>query len=72
MFYVHLTGLEEIKSYAVLESTTARPYNQTLLDMYSDGKPLGFGIGVGGERWKEQRKFALKVLNELSEKKTGE
>jgi hypothetical protein len=39
--------------------------------MYSDGKPLGFGIGVGGERWKEQRKFATRVLNELSEKKTG-
>ena len=72
MFYAHLKGLEEIKSYSVLESTTGRPYNQTLLDMYSDGKPLGFGIGVGGERWKEQRKFALKVLNELSEKKTGE
>ena len=66
-----VTGLDEIKSFAVLDSTSARPYNQTLLDMYSDGKPLGFGIGVGGERWKEQRKFALRVLNELSEKKNG-
>ena len=44
---------------------------QTLLDMYSDGKPFGFGIGVGGERWKEQRKFAAKVLNDLSEKRKG-
>ena len=39
--------------------------------MYSDGNPLGFGIGVGGERWKEQRKFASKVLSELSERRKG-
>jgi hypothetical protein len=63
--------LDEIKAYSVLDSTSVRPYNQTLLDMYSDGKPLGFGIGVGGERWKEQRKFAAKVLNELSERRKG-
>jgi hypothetical protein len=46
--------------------------SQTLLDMYSDGKPLGFGIGVGGERWKEQRKFAMRVLNEMSEGSKGD
>ncbi len=45
--------------------------DQTLLDMYSDGHPLGFGIGVGGERWREQRKFAAKVLSELSERRKG-
>ncbi len=39
--------------------------------MYSDGHPLGFGIGVGGERWREQRKFAAKVLSELSERRKG-
>jgi hypothetical protein len=39
--------------------------------MYSDGNPLGFGIGIGGERWREQRKFASKVLSELSERRKG-
>ncbi len=54
-----------------MDETTSRPYNQTLLDMYSDGSPYGFGIGVGGERWREQRKFAIKALNDLSEGKSG-
>ena len=28
-----------------MEETTTRPYNQVLLDLYSGGEALGFGIG---------------------------
>ena len=38
-------GLDEIKEFTALEETTGRPYNQVLLNMYSGGDPLGFGIG---------------------------
>ena len=39
-------GLEPIKEFSVLEETTFRPENATLLEMYSDGKALGMGIGA--------------------------
>ena len=42
---VLLGGLEEIKEFTALEETTGRPYNKTLLDLYSAGEPRGFGIG---------------------------
>ena len=35
------------------------------------GEELGFGIGLGGPRWKEQRKFASRALNILSEGQKG-
>ena len=37
--------MDEIKEFTALEETTGRPYNQVLLNMYSGGDPLGFGIG---------------------------
>ncbi len=64
-------GLEAIKEFSTLEETTSRPFNKTLLDLYSDGKPLGFGIGIGGPRWKEQRRFAARALKDLSEGQSG-
>ena len=39
-------GLDEVKEFTALEETTGRPYNQVLLNMYSGGDPLGFGIGI--------------------------
>lgn len=39
--------------------------------MYSGGDPLGFGIGIGGLRWKEQRRFAMRALKDLSEGQKG-
>jgi len=68
---VHFAGLEVIKEFSCLEETTARPYNKTLLDLYSMGEPLGFGIGIGGPRWKEQRRFATKALKDLYEGQKG-
>ena len=64
-------GLEEIKEFASLEETTKRPNNQVLLDLYSGGEALGFGIGLGGPRWKEQRRFASRALKDLSEGQKG-
>lgn len=66
-----MKGLDCIKEFASLEETTFRPYNQVLLDMYSGGDPLGFGIGIGGPRWKEQRRFASRALKDLSEGQKG-
>lgn len=40
-----LGGLDEIKEFTRMEETTTRPYNQVLLDLYSGGEALGFGIG---------------------------
>ena len=55
-----------------MEETTGRPDNKTLLNLYSGSDdPLGFGIGVGGPRWKEQRKFAAKTLKDLSQGQKG-
>jgi len=68
---VLIGGLEEIKEFTALEETTGRPYNKTLLDLYSAGEPNGFGIGIGGPRWKEQRRFASKSLKDLYEGQTG-
>nr|AKH03505.1 cytochrome P450 3038C1 [Paracyclopina nana] len=68
---VLLGGLEAIKEFSSMEETTARPYNKTLLDLYSMGEPLGFGIGIGGPRWKEQRRFATKALKDLYEGQRG-
>ena len=68
---VLIGGLEEIKEFTALEETTGRPYNKVLLDLYSDGQPLGFGIGIGGPRWKEQRRFAARALKDLYEGQTG-
>jgi len=67
-----MLGLEAIKAYSTLEETTIRPYNKTLLEMYSDGEALGMGIGLGGPRWKEQRRFAAKALRDLGAGKKGE
>ncbi len=49
-----LQGLNAIKEFSSMEETTARPDNPTLLEMYSDGKDLGMGIGKGGPRWLEK------------------
>ena len=68
---VFLSGLDSIRKYSVMEETTARPENPTLLEMYSDGRPLGMGIGLGGPRWKEQRRFAEKALGKLGAGKRG-
>ena len=48
VYFIHDSiskGLDEIKEFTALEETTGRPYNQVLLNMYSGGDPLGFGIG---------------------------
>ena len=66
-----LSGLEAIKEYSVKDETTFRPDNPTLLEMYSDGKDLGMGIGLGGERWREQRRFAARALKDLGAGKRG-
>lgn len=60
-----------IKQFSSLEETTFRPDNPTLLEMYSYGKPLGMGIGLGGERWREQRRFAARALRDLGAGKKG-
>ena len=55
----------------MLDETTGRPYNKVLLNMYSSGDPLGFGIGIGGPRWREQRRFAARALKDLSQGQKG-
>ena len=45
-----MPGLDVIREFSSMEATTARPENPTLLEMYSDGRPLGMGIGLGGPR----------------------
>ena len=44
-FKLSFKGLDEIKEFTRMEETTTRPYNQVLLDLYSGGEALGFGIG---------------------------
>ena len=44
-------GLNEIREFTGMDETTTRPYNQVLLDLYSGGEALGFGIGLGGARY---------------------
>ncbi len=44
------SGLEAIKQFSSMDETTWRPSNPTLLELYSDGKDLGMGIGTGGPR----------------------
>ena len=56
----------------MMDETTGRPENAVLLEMYSDGKELGMGIGLGGPRWKEQRRFAARALKDLGAGKKGE
>ncbi len=48
--YGQMPGLDVIREFSSMEATTARPENPTLLEMYSDGRPLGMGIGLGGPR----------------------
>lgn len=55
-----------------MDETTIRPNNPTLLEMYSDGHALGMGIGLGGERWKELRRFTAKSLKDLGAGKKGD
>ena len=44
-------GLSAIQEFSSLEETTWRPSGDpTLLEMYSDGRDLGMGIGLGGPR----------------------
>ena len=62
---IFISDLEAIKQFASLDDATERPHNETLLNMYSHGKPLGVGVGVGGPRWKQHRKFALNVFKEF-------
>ena len=68
---VFLSGLAEIKQFSLSEATTWRPNNPTLLEMYSDGRDLGLGIGTGGSRWKQLRRFSARALKDLGAGKKG-
>ena len=59
-----LSGLTEIKQFAMKDESTSHLPSDTFNEMYSFDKPLGV-IFPDGHLWREQRKFVIKTLKLL-------
>ena len=77
--WIVLSGIAEIKQFAMAQESTFHLPSRTFNEIYSFDEPLGSIIALtrlnsdqiigiifpDGEVWKEQRRFAVKTLKEL-------